>query len=193
MEFIDIAAQKYYHAALMSGPAAAHVLEDPFEFARSAGTRDGRIAVAELPRLQDLLCGNEGVLDYTLQGGRDRRNRPQLRLKASAALSLPCARCLAAVSHELRLDSTLLLMQSGSEPAEDEGPDAPDWIEAGRDLDILQLLEDEILLGLPISVRHAGGACADAGTVAAAAATRKPFAMLSGLRSGNGGVKDDKD
>jgi uncharacterized protein len=174
----------------MSGPAAAHVLEDPFEFARSAGTRSGSVALADLPRLQDVLLGNGGVLAYVVSGGLDARNRPQLRLRITASLSLPCALCLAAVRHELRLDSSLLLMQAGADAGEDDDPESPEWIEAGRDLDLLQLLEDEILLGLPMSVRHADGACEDAGGAAVAAAARKPFAVLSGLRGGSGGNKD---
>jgi uncharacterized protein len=185
MGFVDIAEQKYYHAALMSGPAVTEVLADPFEFARSAGIRSGHVALAALPRLQDLLYGNDGALSYTLAGGSDRRQRPQLRLEVSAVLTLSCSRCLAALRHELRLDTTLLLVQPGSPPADDGEPDAPEWIEAGRDLDLLQLLEDEILLGLPIAVRHADGACEKA--VGAAAG---PFASPSGLRGGNGGNKD---
>ena len=42
----DRECRKYYHAALMSGPAAPHVLDDPFGFARAAGQQQGRLAVS---------------------------------------------------------------------------------------------------------------------------------------------------
>ena len=173
----------------MSGPAEPLVIEDAFEFTRSAGLRSGQLAVASLPRLQDQLCGNDGVLDYTLTGGRDRQNRPQLRLQIGGELQLSCARCLGPVHHGLSLDSTLLLVQPGTQPTDDDDPEAPDWIEAGRDLDVLQLLEDEILLGLPISVSHPEGAC-EGGERLAVASGRLPFKSLAGWRSGGDGNKD---
>lgn len=193
----DIAAQKYYHAALMSGPAAAHVLEDPIEFARSAGVCSGSVAVTALPRLQDRLLGSDGSFTFTLRGGRDARQRPQLRLKAEGALSLSCGRCLAAVTHLLKVDSTVLLMPPGDTPPGDEDAEAPEWIEAGRDLDVVQLLEDEILLTLPISVRHTDGLCVDDTRAAAGQAAEKragkPFAALSALRGSTGRDRTDQD
>lgn len=177
----------------MSGPAAAHVLEDPFEFARSAGTCSGNVAITALPRLQDRLLGPDGSFTFTLRGGRDELQRPQLRLKAEGALSLSCGRCLAAVTHLLKVDSAVLLMQPGDTPPGDEDTEAPEWIEADRDLDVLQLLEDEILLALPISVRHTDGQCVDDPRAAARVAAGKPFAALSALRGMNGPDKTDKD
>ncbi len=97
----------------MSGPAVAHILEDPFEFARSDGTCSGNVEVKTLPRLHDRLIGPDGAVAYTLSGGRDALQRPQLRLHAQAVLSLCCGRCLAAVAHQLKVDSTVLLMQPG--------------------------------------------------------------------------------
>ncbi len=177
----------------MSGPVAAHVLEDPFEFARSAGTCSGNVAVTALPRLQDRLLGSDGSFTFTLHGGHDAHQRPQLRLKAEGSMSLSCGRCLKAVTHLLKVDSTVLLMQPGDTPPGDEDAEAPEWIEAGRDLDVLQLLEDEILLALPISVRHTDGQCVDDPRVAAGAAAGNPFAALSALRGRNGPDQKDKD
>ncbi len=55
-----------------------------------------------------------------------------------------------------------------------------------RDLDVLQLLEDEILLALPISVRHADGECVDDLRTLADPAAGKPFATLAALRGRSG-------
>lgn len=175
----------------MHGPAADHRIEDPFAFARSAGRHEGRIPVAALARVQDRLAGNAGSVSFVVRGGRDERERPLLELEISGSLRLQCDRCLAEFEFPLTLRSRVLLAHPGGMPESEDDPEAPEWVEAERDLDVRELVEDEIVLGLPLSVRHAQGKCSDeaAGSKQSGAAD-SPFSKLAGLlESGRGKSK----
>lgn len=166
----------------MSGPAAAHLLEDPFGFARAAGQQGGQAAISVMSRLQDRLADNEGSVSYIVRGGHDQRERPQLELEIAGKLRLHCARCMAPLDYALALRSRVLMAQTGAAPQDDDDPEAPEWIEVGQELDLLELVEDEILLGLPLSVRHDQGKCSsgDAGGHDEKT-TDSPFARLATL------------
>ncbi len=147
----------------MSGPAAVHRLEDPFGFARVAGTYRGRVAIAAMSRLQDRLAGNAGTVSCVVRGGQDQRQRPWLELEIAGNPSLRCDRCLAPLDFPLKLHSRVLLTHPGEVLPDDDEPESPEWIEAGQELDLLELVEDEILLGLPLSIRHDPGKCSSDG------------------------------
>jgi uncharacterized protein len=133
-------------------PAPAVI--DGLAFARDSGRYRGEFAVAGMGRLHDLLHEPAGCIACELDGGLDERGRPQLTLRVSGTLRLVCQRCLEPMEYALALSSRLLLF-SGRPPADDGDPQAPDGIEAGPAMEILRLVEDEILLGLPLSPRHA--------------------------------------
>ncbi len=176
----DSEGRKYYHAPFMSGPAAVHRIEDPFEFARAANQCSGQLTLAALPRLQDRLSGNDGIVSYTVNGGQDERDRLLLELQVAADLPLRCDRCLMPMIYPLALNSKVLLARPGEMPQDDGDPDAPEWIEAGQELDLLELIEDEILLGLPLAVRHDPENCSP-GRVGLTGAKQAPFAGLATL------------
>jgi uncharacterized protein len=153
----DSRQQKYYHPPLMSAPAVI----DALEFARSAQESSGSVRVSALQRLEDLLYDSAGSLSYDLRGGRDDRNRPLLALKVSGGLHLQCQRCLGLLDYPLEVVNTLLVVPAGAKPEDDlEDPDAPDTIEANEELDVVALVEDEVLLALPLAPRHPEGECA---------------------------------
>lgn len=165
----------------MSGPAAVHRIEDPFAFARAAGLHSGQVALAAMPRLQDRLAGNAGTVAYSVRGKVDQRQRPLLELEITGNPSLRCGRCLAPLEFALQLQSRVLLMPPGAVMQEDDDPDSPEWIEAGPELDVLELVEDEILLSLPLAVRHEQGKCGDGGVAAANKERDNPFSRLATL------------
>ncbi len=182
MIIFDSGCRKYYHARLMSGPDAVHRLEDPFAFARAGGSRSGRIAIASMPRLQDRVAGTEGMVSYQLRGMLDQRQRPLLELEVSGSPQMRCDRCLARLDFPLSLASRVLLAAPGSAQPEDaDDPEAPEWIEAGHELDLLELVEDEILLGLPYSVRHGDGKCGDWSNGGGRGGKASPFSALASL------------
>jgi uncharacterized protein len=141
----------------MSVPAVI----DSLEFARSEQQLTGELPVAGLERLHDVLTDTEGALRYTLRGGKDARQRSFLELEIDGELHLQCQRCLEGLEYPLGLHSTLLLVPRGEQMDELlDDPAAPDAIEPSAELNVSELIEDEVLLSLPLSPRHPEGNCA---------------------------------
>ena len=152
---------------------------DGLEFARAAARLQGAWPVAEFLRLHDALRSTAGTLHYELRGVPEERGRPVLRLKVDGALQLTCQRCLGALEFPLRFEVALRLAatqeEMDAEPLDAEGPES---IVAGKDMRVQGLVEDEVLLAMPIAPRHE--TCA--GNLADAESRKQtPFAGLRGL------------
>jgi uncharacterized protein len=134
----------------------------------------------ELERLHDLLVEVVGEVTFRLRGFKGERGEPMLQLEISGLLPLVCQRCLDAVPYDLDVDSQLELVPEGAELSEDElEDDTRDFLPVERELDVAELVEDEILLALPVAPRHE-----KCGLPGAADAGERinPFAALSGLK-----------
>ena len=103
-----------------------------------------------------------------------------LQVKVSGSLPLACQRCLDAIPFDLHVDNLLELLQEGAEMSQDElEDDTRDFLPVAGKLDVTELVEDEILLVLPVAPRHERWGlpgAADAGE------RINPFAQLAGLK-----------
>lgn len=157
---------------------------DGREFAHNCRTLHGKISVAGLERLRDQLFSDEGELEYTVHGEPDPDGNPLLYLAIVGTVQLCCQRCLGRLAFPLELKSRLLLAGDEAELGNvaEETADT-DRIVAEPMLDVTALLEDEILLGLPVSPKHPEGEC-QAGNRAPTGATADshPFAALAALK-----------
>lgn len=136
--------------------------------------------VASLERLHDQLADVAGKLDFRLQGRKGPRGEALLGVEVSGTLSLACQRCLEAIVFNLDIDSLLELVPEGVELSQDElEDDTRDFLPVAGELDVAQLVEDEILLALPVAPRHER--CGLPGA-AAAGEQIHPFAALAGLK-----------
>ena len=169
--------------------------EDPWRFSRESGAIEGSIAATaaqhELPRVLEAGCELAGDVVFRFDGEAVRREgrgeESFLHLDVQGVLSMQCQRCLGPMKWAFELQRSLLLVRSEQDFPEDElEEDAFDAIEVGRELDLLQLLEDEILLALPIAPRHESCDLPDS---VARAGRRLPFAGLAALKGG----QDDSD
>lgn len=155
-------------------------ISDAFAFARDGRVLDGTLAVAELDRLHDLLAEIGGEVTFRLEGFKGDSGEAMLHLEASGTIPLACQRCLEAVPCNLNVDALLELVLAGAELSQDElEDDTRDFLPVGRELDVVELVEDEILLALPVAPRHE-----KCGLPGAADAGERisPFAKLSGLK-----------
>lgn len=159
------------------------VVIDGLDFARNARALHGKIKAASLVRLQDCLAGKEVELEYSIIGGLNTNGKPVLHVLIKGILQLRCQRCLGRLDHALNLDPTLLLVENEGQmtAVEDKLEAVDDSIVGGPHLDVLALLEDEIILGLPISPRHPAGECK---LLVDTEADRNPnaFAVLKALK-----------
>jgi uncharacterized protein len=170
--------QKYYHSPLMSAPAVI----DSLEFARAAQSMSGSLPVASLQRLHDVLFDTDGSLSYEVRGGCDSRQRPQLELRITGDLDLQCQRCLGLLPYVVDVRNTVLLIPPAEQTSEDiDDAQTADAIEASPELEVTSLIEEEVLLSLPLAPRHAEGECASRLEQTARAA-ESAFAKLGALK-----------
>ena len=128
---------------------------DCLEFARSGGVLERSVGLDELPRLADVLVATTGFLSVRLAGSRDDKGKSWLQVDVAGEPVLCCQRCLGGVRFPLAISSRLQLMAPGEEwPDDDLADDSADAVEAGRALAVLSLVEEEVLLALPIAPRH---------------------------------------
>ncbi|MCX7961195.1 MAG: DUF177 domain-containing protein [Burkholderiales bacterium] len=149
---------------------------DGLEFARAGSTWFGAWPASDFPRLRDALHSDEGAIACELRGVPEVRGNPALHLRLNGVLQLTCQRCLEPLAFTVAVDATLLLARSqaqiDAEPFDAEGPE---WIVADREMQLHLLVEDELLLALPLAPRHER--CAGV-RVGARERGRSPFAEL---------------
>ncbi len=160
------------------------VISDPFKFAAEGRSLAGSIPLAELQRLADVLLDTGGEVVYSVTGelGPDRRLR--LHVSASGLLRLRCQRCLGGMELPLAIEAVLQLVRPGEPiPEEELEIEEFDAIEAGADMDVRTLVEDEIVLAVPFAPRHES---CESPRPTGGAEKESPFAALAKLRKDEG-------
>ena len=104
-----------------------------------------------LPRLAQLQCSTEG-LGYHLRGGRADNGKPCLRLSVKGSVTALCQRCLGPIQIPIAIDAELQLAENAREIS--EADDEVDRVLASRNMDVAWLVEDEVILELPMAARH---------------------------------------
>jgi len=125
----------------------------------SRATYEGEVPLAKLLRLTDIAI-NRVPLSITarINFGEGEDYKPTLSLSASGSIGLQCQRCMGEVSQPILLDTTLTVVRHDEEAKNRLGELEP-LIIADDSVDLHALLEDEILLALPIVAMHAEQHC----------------------------------
>lgn len=174
-------------------------------FAREAVVLDGRWPVAELPRLLGSLAAIPPGAEVVWQAAGRRRSRagaePEtwLELRAQARLTLQCQRCLAPLQADVQFDRRFRFVrdEAAAEALDAEIDD--DVLATTRSFDLRALVEDELLLALPLVPRHERcpqplpAAVDSAGDEPAEAPRRNPFGALAGWRPGGPAGSDEPE
>ncbi len=155
----------------------------PLNYAMSARERTGQLLVKELDtRVTGSLFSTEGVIHYHVQGAKDGMLRPTLALTLSLSTSLVCQRCLGLIAHDLEINAMLTFFkdEAALEAAEQINPEI-DGVLLVEDFDLLALIEDEILMALPMSPKHE--VCPNDVLARVNKDKPNPFAVLSTLKN----------
>ena len=126
-------------------------LIDGLQFARAAETLKGTLDSSQLPRLAEMRCATTG-LSFEIRGRTDAEGRGWLQVLTKGTLTLECQRCLGPLEFPLALRSELMLAES--ERDIETADDDVDRVPAGKEMDVGRLIEDEVLLALPMAPRH---------------------------------------
>jgi len=131
---------------------------DAFTFSRLEEQRSGSILVADLPRLTEESANADGALDWSLQGGKDELGHPQLKLSVNGAVQLMCQRCLTPFAFDIDSESILILAKNEENADEIDAlleDDEVDVVVGSKTFNVMDLIEDEALLAIPQSPKHA--------------------------------------
>lgn len=143
----------------------------------------GEMAVAACDRIVAEHGAQPGTVAYALEFGRDDEGRRYVRGTLKADVQVACSRCLAPLL--LPIETQLILAIVADEAAAALLPEQYDPLVANGPVPLSQVVEDEVLLALPLAPVHPESVCG-AGELAADSAEvpRGPFAVLAGLRPG---------
>lgn len=114
--------------------------------------------VGDFERLVQEFVNPEAVLQYRVCGGQDARGRPRLHCSVNGNVAMLCQRCLKPVNVSVESDRMLYLAASEAEAERLEAALADEDIDvmvAGQTLDLAGVVEDEVILSLPIVPMHA--------------------------------------
>jgi uncharacterized protein len=157
---------------------------DAVGLARSGTQVEREFPVANFVRLLDRLAQPSGLVK-AVAAFRQAGEWPAVRLAVNAEVVLTCQRCLGPVRRTLASESELVFASEGTQGL----PEGSETVSGDpHRLDFAALVEDELLLALPIIPQHdAGEACAlpagggDDTDTADTAEMRRPFAGLKDL------------
>jgi uncharacterized protein len=137
---------------------------DVRQFAREQARLEGQTSLSAFERLRDEPFGLEPAqvaalqviwqaqgLWHELRGGAA---QTRLHLQASLALPLQCQRCLEPVAQVLNVDREFLFVSTEAQAGEMDETSDVDVLVASKTFDLLALIEDELLMTLPLVPRH---------------------------------------
>ena len=150
------------------------------EFAQKQLIINDNFAVFDLKRLAETLAisdqsAKEASIYFELSGGSKQFRYPSLHLHIKTDLPAICQRCLNEVHIHLDLKHDYLISEVALE--EDADTDEIDWLEVDKEMDLLELIEDELLLAMPIAPLHDNN-CTDVSMQSGE--KPNPFALLKG-------------
>lgn len=129
-------------------------------FALEAAPLDARVPLAQLPRLADEAV--QAVAERTVHFqalGSMRSDAagavvPWLQLHAAVEIDLVCQRCLEPVSTLVQFDRQFRFVESEEAALTQDEDSEEDLLVSSTQFDLLELVEDELLMALPVSPRH---------------------------------------
>lgn len=134
---------------------------DPWRFCRDGQSWETQSDVTEFPRLAHEFT--QGTLFCRVVGRVDQRGSLSLNVSIRGEVGVTCQRCLGSMPHTVELERRLYLARNEAELERlDALPDS-DAIQAGERLSLVELVEDEVLLSLPLVPMHAEGECSITG------------------------------
>lgn len=134
---------------------------DVAQLAADGAELQGHWPLAELPRLAEMHLPGDGpavVVQWQVRGEllpvTGGAAEVWLHLQARAELALCCQRCLGPVPEVVQIDKPLRFVADEAQAAALDAELEDDVLALERTLDLRELVEDELLLALPLVPRH---------------------------------------
>jgi len=127
------------------------------EFAQKQQKLVDSFAASGLTRLAEVLAPHDknirpATIHFELTGVCKQFSQPGLHLRIKAELPLICQRCLDEMLINLDLSFDYLISDATIDALDDS--DEVDWLEADNEMNLQELIEDELLLAMPMAPVH---------------------------------------
>jgi len=160
------------------------LIVEPASLAASGERLEGQLRMADLERVSDLVLNRDGTVKFDLTFMKDDHGMVNIIGKLSAQLTVRCQRCLNGMS--LQVDSPIHVGVVDSPAQITELPDVLEPVVAEEHkISIIGLIEEELLLAMPLSPLHERDECPATRLIDKLAVKKaSPFAVLKDLKTG---------
>lgn len=167
---------------------------DPVRFAKARRLCSGVVNLRDLKRLCESMVSDEGVAKADLRFFTDEESKTVIELKLKSELSLGCQRCLGEVKIPIETCHYLSPVKNLEEAEDLPSYLEPVWLEEDDLIRPLILIEDDLLLSIPLVPMHeeSDSLCIkipkeleiiDFSESVVSQESENPFAVLSQLKS----------
>ncbi len=154
---------------------------EPILLAEKGAHLVGALQLKTMPRLAEVSFGNGGEAQVDLHFGHaEIGNVYEMTGRVRATMRVACQRCLEPMDLAIETDVRLLLLRPG-ERIEGLAPEVEALV-VDRPLRLSELVEDELLLVMPMNPMHAAEACPARNFVKPAGSAGKPLSGLGRLK-----------
>ena len=125
------------------------------DFAKRQAKISSEIDTSTCERLNDFIEDDAQLkkqIHYILIGNNAKFHLPSLALEINASLPVICQRCLQNMQLDLSLAYEYVI--ADAEPGAFDNDDEIDWLETAREMNVNELVEDELLMAMPLGPMH---------------------------------------
>ncbi len=159
---------------------------EPLSLATQGRTLSGQLPIAVLSRLVPLLRAESGDAEFELNFDRDPVGAPFVKGTVRAVVALQCQRCMQEIACPITANVGLGIVRNRQTAGQLSGELDPLLLSDG-DVSAASIVEDELILALPIVAMHEVADCPRAdlaeseGDFASGSGRKNPFAVLADL------------
>ncbi|ALZ76790.1 23S rRNA accumulation protein YceD [Rheinheimera sp. F8] len=133
---------------------------DPYRTAQKRSSFDGILQLQNLTRLSEQLSNTDGDVAVVIHCGNDEQGLVYIEGEAQCTVQVRCERCGDEMT--LNINSSFAYTPlKGDDSAQEEIPQRYDVVETDEhgEVNLRQLVEDELILALPLFPMHDEGQC----------------------------------
>ena len=131
---------------------------NPFELCERNITLDGQLPLQQLARIAAVLENPTGKVNIQLIFGREKLGRHYIKGHVAATMVLQCQRCGQPVSYDINVEPCLSPVIDDIQ-AKQLPKEYDPLLTGGESISLVELVEEELLLSLPMIPKHEQGKC----------------------------------
>lgn len=131
---------------------------DPHKLAKNQQSLQGKIEVATMERVCKLLANTQGIVNYSMQFSQDTEGYTCIAGKLDCILTQLCQRCLREFTQAITSSFLISPVKNDADAKQLPGEYEPVTLLMDGKLNPVEIIEDELILALPIVPMHPYGA-----------------------------------